>query len=470
MNFGEELRKALKPTVSTESDNTDSMSGTGSTDPALTPIVPELPGTGDATQQLPVVDENAQLIASLAPPALEDETPVTHDELLQHEVQDTIVHQTLMDEIDAVQSQVAANNQVQEIVAQVATMEGLVDADIVFHNVALESYSKRMGLAPVRLTLENGKISEASLEGVGTWLANAASKVKALVVNYKQNRELAALRRGKTLALLLQRTAYIRKMALKYDGSNTTPVRVDVNIAKYLLVKDGITTNPVKDLETLQGLQDVLFAVDDAFTAVTQALADGMEKATQVDDAVVTQIAKDTMKVLPKAPWAPLCKGPYIGAVNFAEKDYKPSMKYASWALPLLTFLEGGGVNVVSGGVSKWLDNTKTIARLDKATALQLADMIEKHAIAVDAMDKTKGTRMGPAVDAYEEVMDWFLELSNNKGSQPLAPELIPVFNAIVVGMYDCSVGRWESGQKVGDQILNTQAALLWWAEESLKV
>jgi len=471
MNLGEELRKALKPTVSTESDNTDSMSGTGSTDPALTPVVPELPGTGDATQQLPVVDANAELIASLAPPALEDESPVTHDELMKHEVQDEIVHQSIFSEIDAIQNQLTVNNQVQDIIAEVATMEGLVDSDLVFHNVALKSYAAKMGMESVALTLEGGKVSKASLEGIGTWFQNIVAKIAGLKATHDQNAELSKLRNSKAQDALLQRIGFIRKLALKYDGSNTTPVAcADAAILSALVVKDGITKDPVKDLQALQSLLDVTLDLERAFADVVGSLGEAMAKATEVNDAVVTSIAKDAQKALGKSPYDQLTKSAYMGGVAFTPVTYKPTMKVAQWAVPVVEYLEGETVEPAWSDKKKVLADNKVIPRLDKATVLQLCEAIEKSSVEFTAKKLVAYGKSATAFDVYDDASHRFLNISNSSGTQPLATDLIPVFNGIVIGAYNAGEASYRTSLTLTGQVRLTQAALLWWCEESVKL
>lgn len=374
-----------------------------------------------------------------------------------------------------VSTMVEAVGSVSSILEQAAQMSNVEPNDVDFHNVALEHHAKRLGLSgKFKLETSRGKVTEASMEGIGDWIMKIVDLVRQKASDLIRNIKMYFERNDRTFMGLQNRLNKVYSDFGKNDRyqPNAT-LNVNAQHVFGLVVNGKFSEKPVEDAGR--------------FTATLQTIA------TEFGDRIIEQ-AEKTNKAIPNLPLdgdvnlesfmkevikdfltikdfetMKVDRDEHLGTIRFEKPNYRPSVNVAEWADPLIHSAEYPGFIVT------YKPNDRRMATARYKTIRSLSPE-EVEAIAKNLGDtasyiRKSASRLG---EAYHELVlknqeaVGYLRNRAQAGGHRLSGSNITMVNMFCISVV-ASLQNYATlfSNTVGG-LLDTHYSLLWWMEESI--
>jgi hypothetical protein len=342
------LRAALEGLSSDEAGalETSSIGGEDNAN-AAEGISPDAPG-GDI--QALLSEATAQLESHYAQ---SDEVFTQASEITDYIQQNEAAHGVIREELKDLRNHVSAVTGSMEMLSVLTSFESVDPHTVMIANVALESLGRRIDIDTPSLEAIDGKITDASMEGLLDFLKAGANKVKNWFKTLFDNMALNNLRAQKSYATFEARIKRLQGILSKLPQDLGIPPAASVNYndlyiyglydagkpieftptALTAAVKSagalgmmGINENAKEHLANIKvissTLPSLLMSIGD----------DGGEKACR---DMVSKLA-----LPPTLPKALNYGTEQPGGVTYRESQYRPSIRVASWAQIMVEMIE----------------------------------------------------------------------------------------------------------------------------------
>ena len=315
-------------------------------------------------------------------------------------------HEIMRQDIKQLQGHMDVVSHSMEMLSVLKGMRDVEDHTVKAANVALESLAKKVDYPAPSLSAQNGQFTTASMEGLVDFLKAGANKIKNWFKDLGAAMELSSLRQQTTYAGFQARIRRVQGIITKLPKEYGRPVALIPYQDTYTmaLYADG---KPIEFTETelAKAMKDVgalgmLGLTDNAkerlttITSISKVLPsllmsigdDGGEKATR---AMVESLKNP--EALPKA----VNYGrEHAGGVTYRDPTYRPSVRTASWAQPMVEIIER--------------DRVQYGIRRNGRSSIQMLEL--------DAMDKVMDTMAGYLDDRQDRYNGYWGDLRDAYG------------------------------------------------------
>jgi len=330
-------------------------------------------------------------------------------------------HQVMREDIKDIRNHLEAVSGSMEMLAQITSLESIDDHSLAIANVSLEHLGRHLPYATPSLESIDGKVTDASLEGLVDFLKAGANRIKnwfkdlfdAMNLNgLRERRGLATyearVRRlldiikrlpselGRPVDNILYRDTYVWGL---YQDGKPIPFNADTLTAALKQAGEigmlGLNENQKEHLANIKVINSTLPGL------LMNIADDGGEKATR---GMVERLE------IPKTLNAKINYGnEFAGGITYREGNYRPSIRVASWAQPMVEMVERdrvayqfrrtGRIDIQTldiAAIEKILDSVMGIinARHDRFDSYW-GELVEEYQDSVSAYNKTLGLAQG---------------------------------------------------------------------------
>jgi hypothetical protein len=274
------------------------------------------------------------------------------DQLRDYMEENDAAHEVMREDIKDLRNHMEAVSGSMEMLSLFKSMESVDDHAIRIANITLESLGRHLPYATPTLEARDGHVTTASMEGLIDFLKAGAAKIKNWFKDVGAAMELSSLRQQTTYAGFQARIKRVQGIISKLPEEHGRPVTAinyadpyvcglysdgkPIEFTEAALVKAmkeasglamiGLNENAKERLATITSISKVLPSL------LMSIGDDGGEKATR---AMVESLKNP--EALPKAV---NYGAEHAGGVTYRDPTYRPSVRTASWAQPMVEIIE----------------------------------------------------------------------------------------------------------------------------------
>lgn len=370
---------------------------------------------------------------------------------------------------------VEAVGSVSSILEQAEQLTVNEPSDVAFHNVALEHHAKRLGLSG-KLVLEtaDGKVTQASLEGIGDWIMKIVDLVRQKAADLIRNIKIYFDRNDRTFMGLQNRLNKVYADFGKNDSYD--PVAT-------LTVNGQHVRGFVVDGKFSEKPKDDAVRFSDALRVISSDFGERiMEQAEKINAAIpnlpldsdtnleayIKEVIKgfmtikdfDNMKV---------DRDEHLGTIRFEKPNYRPSVNVPEWADPLIHSAEYPGFVVTyrPNDLRMVSARYKTVRSLSPEEVEAIAKNLGETASFIRKSANRLGDSYHNLVMKNQAAVGYLRNRAAAAGHR-LSGSNITMANMFCISVVASLQNYANLYSNTVGAILDTHYSLLWWMEESV--
>lgn len=286
-----------------------------------------------------------------------DEVFTQADQLRDYVEQNEAAHGVMREELKDLRNTMSAVTGSMEMLSVMTSLESIEPQAVMMMNVALESLGRDINLPMPSLESLDGKITDASMEGLLDFLKAGAAKVKNWFKTLFDNMALNGMRSQKSYATFEARIKRLQGILDKLPSEiNLQPGAINYqDLYIYSLYQDG------KPIEfNKEGLSSAIKAAGAiGAMGINENAKEHLANIKVINSTLPSLLmnigddggekaCRDMVGKLALTPTLPkvLAYGTELaGGVTYREAQYRPSIRVASWAQIMVEMVEKGRTN-----------------------------------------------------------------------------------------------------------------------------
>ena len=370
---------------------------------------------------------------------------------------------------------VEAVGSVSSILEQAGQMTNVEPIDVDFHNVALEHHAKRLGLSgQFKLTVQNGKVSQVSLEGIGDWIMKIVDLVRQKAADLIRNIKIYFDRNDRTFMGLQNRLNKIYADFGKNDSYNPSAVlNVNGQHVKGIVINGRFSDDPKIDVERFSnGLRTIATDYGERIIEQAEKINKAIPNLPLDSDINLETYMKEVIKgfmTIKDFDAIELDRDEYLGTIRFEKPNYRPSVNVAEWADPLIHSAEYPGFIVTfrPNDIRMVSARYKTIRSLSPEEVEAIAKNLGDTASYIRKSSSRLGESYHELVLKNQEAVS-YLRNRAMAGGHRLSGSNLTMANMFCISVVASLQNYAHLFSNTVGALLDSHYSLLWWMEESI--